>query len=474
MHYDAVSNRVLWFLFHDLFDRIRRPRFDQRFRESWEAYRTVNFAFADATAEAAGPGDVVLVNDYQLSLVGARLRELRPDLRIVHFTHTPFCGPDDMRVLPSYAAEDLCGALARNPAGFHTARWARAYHQSARDVLGRRATIAPTFAASLGIDVDALDAVAVGAEAHAAANALDEAVGDRLVIARSDRIEPSKNIVRGFLAYDRLLEARPGLRGRVVFVAMLYPSRQTLPEYLAYASEIEQVVARVNERWATRDWTPVAPRRTRRLPALDCRDAALRRAAREPDQGRAQPRGQGRPGGQPPRRSALPVTRSRRRSKSSTRPRSRSTRTTSKTRLAALDRALATPLDERATIATKLRTLATARTPSDWVADLVAQRGLTTYPSAFVETPRDGVEQLDDTRWAVDETIDRGRQRLGHLRRPHTDREPHATADRPPAARASASNAGRSPVSSPTNAATANPSVSSSTAVPLSIADRRT
>ena len=82
-------------------------------------------------------------------------------------------------------------------------------------------------------------------------------VGDRLVIARSDRIEPSKNIVRGFLAYDRLLEARPGLRGRVVFVAMLYPSRQTLPEYLAYANEIEQVVARVNDRWATRDWTPI-------------------------------------------------------------------------------------------------------------------------------------------------------------------------------------------------------------------------
>ena len=257
MHYDVVSNSVLWFLFHDLFDRIRRPRFDQHFREAWDAYRTVNDAFAEATADAAADDDVVLVNDYQLSLVGARLRELRPDLRIAHFTHTPFCGPDDMRILPSYAAEDLCSALARNAAGFHTARWARAYHQSARDVLGRRAPIGPTFAASLGIDVDALNEVADGAEAHAAANVLDDLVGDRLVVARSDRIEPSKNIVRGFLAYDRLLEGRPGLRGRIVFVAMLYPSRQTLPEYLAYANEIEQVVARVNDRWATRDWTPI-------------------------------------------------------------------------------------------------------------------------------------------------------------------------------------------------------------------------
>ena len=63
--------------------------------------------------------------------------------------------------------------------------------------------------------------------------------------------------MRGFLAFDRLLEARRGLRGRVVFVAMLYRSRQGLSEYLAYGNEVEQVVARVNDRWATPDWTPI-------------------------------------------------------------------------------------------------------------------------------------------------------------------------------------------------------------------------
>ena len=88
------------------------------------------------------------------------------------------------------------------------------------------------------------------------------------MIVRSDRIEPSKNIVRGFLAYDRLLEAGPGLRGRVVFVAMLYPSRRRCAEYLAYANEIEQVVERVNDRWATRDWTPIVLDAARRLPAI--------------------------------------------------------------------------------------------------------------------------------------------------------------------------------------------------------------
>jgi trehalose 6-phosphate synthase len=115
----------------------------------------------------------------------------------------------------------------------------------------------PPFAASLGPDVDALLATAAEPSTRDAADSLAESVGDRLVVLRTDRVDPSKNIVRGFLAFDRLLEARPGLRGRVVFVAMVYPSREGLPEYLAYANEIEQVVDRVNDRWASRDWIPI-------------------------------------------------------------------------------------------------------------------------------------------------------------------------------------------------------------------------
>jgi len=372
MHYDVVSNSVLWFLFHDLFDRARRPRFDRHFHEAWEAYRRVNFVFAEAAADAASDRDIVLVNDYQLSLTGARLRELRPDLRIVHFTHTPFCSADQFRALPTEPARELCAALADNPAGFHTERWARIYADSARDVLGADAAIAPTFAASLGPDVDALLAVADGADAHDAARALDDAVGDRLVIARSDRIEPSKNIVRGFLAYDRLLEARPGLRGRVVFVAMLYGSRQTLPEYLAYANEVEQTVARVNDRWATRAWTPILlderddfPRSIAAMqrydvlvvnpikdglnlvakegPAVNQRDGLL---CLSREAGAWEELHDAAIAMHPYDLEAA---------------------------AAALDTALATPLDERAMIAKQLRSLATARTPSDWVEDLVAQ-----------------------------------------------------------------------------------------------------
>jgi trehalose 6-phosphate synthase len=254
LHYDIVSNSVLWFLNHDLFDLPRRPRFDRRFFEAWDAYVEVNRSFAHAVTERAVDGDVVLVQDYQLALVPGLIRMQRPDLRVSHFTHTPFCGPDGIRVLPDAVAHELCTSMGSGPAGFHTERWADRYRASVREVLGFEP---PAFTASFGPDRAALDEVARSPAVSAAREALDAQVGDRRIVLRTDRMEPSKNIVRGFLAYDLLLEQHPEWRERVTFVAMLYPSRESLLEYLAYGQEVHQTAARVNERWARGDWSPV-------------------------------------------------------------------------------------------------------------------------------------------------------------------------------------------------------------------------
>lgn len=257
LHYDIISNATLWFLLHGLFDLPRRPRIDHRFQEAWDAYVSVNHVFAERVAESAKPDEIVLVQDYQLTLVPGMVLARRPDLRVVHFTHTPFCGPTSMRVLPDNVARALCDSMSQVRCGFHTERWARTYEASATATLGSDVPLAPAFSAPLGIDREALDAVASSDAVRAEAAALDELVGDRTLILRSDRIDPSKNIVRGFHAYDTLLHDHPQWRGRVVFVAMLNASRQGLVEYLAYQQEVEEAAARVNERWATRDWQPI-------------------------------------------------------------------------------------------------------------------------------------------------------------------------------------------------------------------------
>ena len=272
-YYDVVANQTLWFCIHGLWDLPRRPRFDRRWTEAWEAFRNVNERFASLAAECAAEGGTVLVQDYQLALAPALLTRLRPDLRVVAFLHTPWCTPEELGVLPDHAADELMDGLARVDAcGFHTRRWADAFVACCRERLGREPSV---FVAPAATDADDLRAVASSPECAKELARLHELVGDRQVIVRVDRMELSKNVLRGFWAFDELLDTRADLRGRVVFAAKLYPSRQGVADYLSYAQEVQTLADRVNARWATPDWTPIV---------IDPKDnhvaavAALRRA----------------------------------------------------------------------------------------------------------------------------------------------------------------------------------------------------
>ena len=257
LHYDIVSNATLWFLHHGLFDLTRQPAFDRAFRDAWRGYVAVNDAFADAVVERAEPQEVVLVHDYHLALVPGMVRARRPDLRLAHFTHTPFCGPNSIRVLPDDVAHAICASMASVPTGFHTQRWADAFRASARVALGPNAEIAPSFVAPLGPDPGALAADAATEETRLATTELDALVGDRRLVLRSDRTEPAKNIVRGFLAFERFLDLHPEWHERVVFVALLNGSRESLAEYVTYQREVDEAAMRVNTRHATATWDPV-------------------------------------------------------------------------------------------------------------------------------------------------------------------------------------------------------------------------
>ncbi|HLI15490.1 MAG TPA: trehalose-6-phosphate synthase [Acidimicrobiales bacterium] len=276
--YRVVANGTLWFLLHNLFDRVYRPAFDRRFGEAWDAYRTYNRAFAQRIAERAAPGALVVVHDYHLLLAGAYLAEQRPDLRTVHFSHTPFCTPEELALLPRAVAQELLAGLASyGAAGFHTPRWADAYRACARAFgLGETAP----FVAPLGADRERLEALVASPACVAARDELLGRLGGRSLIVRVDRAEPSKNLVRGFLAFEELLERRPELRGRVQFHARAYLSRQELPEYLAYRANVEHLVERINERFTLPGGEPPVELATdddldRSLAALCCYDVLL-------------------------------------------------------------------------------------------------------------------------------------------------------------------------------------------------------
>ena len=265
-YYDVIANSTLWFLHHGLWDIARRPRFDRYWWEAWAAYTEVNSLFADAAASQVAEGGTVLIEDYHLSLVGAELARRRPDLRTAMFMHTPFCTPRELEVLPRAVAQALLAGMAGAGAcGFHRAQWADAFTACCAEVLGE---VPSTFVSPAA--PDNIAEVARSPACDAAVAELDGLVGDRQLIVRVDRIELSKNLLRGFYAYDELLQQVPALRGEVVFCATVYPSRQSMAEYLAYTREVEALVSLINARWGTPEWTPIL---------LDTRDDFVRSVA---------------------------------------------------------------------------------------------------------------------------------------------------------------------------------------------------
>jgi trehalose 6-phosphate synthase len=278
--YDVVANTTLWYCHHHLFDLPHRPRFDRHWRAAWEGYRAYNQAVADVVVARAGEGDTVLVQDYHFSLLGRMLAGRRPDLRSVHFLHTPFAAPAMLGVLPDdVAAELLDGMAGYSACGFHCHKW-EAEFVACYAAAGRAAP--PTFVAPLGPDAGVLEEEAGSAACAAAAGSLRAEVGDRRIIARTDRLEPSKNIVRGMLAFEELLETHPEWRGEVVHVAFAYPSRQGLAEYLAYGADVVHTAERINHAFSserTDGWTPillsVQDDRARSLAALTLSDVLL-------------------------------------------------------------------------------------------------------------------------------------------------------------------------------------------------------
>jgi trehalose 6-phosphate synthase len=267
--YNRVANRTIWFLHHYLFDVPRHPRFDRSFRVAWQHHGLVNRAFAAACDDEADHGGEVFVQDYHLALVPAMLRERRPDLRIAHFTHCPWADPGYFLMLPGQVAQAILeGLLGADLLGFLVPRWARNFlhccmdagyrvdfdHNTVRTADGRTVLVR-TY--PLGVDGGALRARAAQPDARAQDRVVGDMARGRRLIVRVDRMELSKNILRGLEGYAAFLERNPRARGRVVHYALTYPSRRDLPEYQAYTAEVKHAADSINERFRTRTWEPV-------------------------------------------------------------------------------------------------------------------------------------------------------------------------------------------------------------------------
>ena len=276
-YYNVIANPLLWFLQHSMWDVPRAPVIDRDTWQAWErGYCAINRQFAAAITqrvrETSRP-TLVMLQDYHLYLVARHLRAaLRRAERptILHFIHIPWPGPEYWRILPPAMRQAILNGLsAVDVLGFQTQEDAQNFLRTCESFLPRaavnyrrkrvwyknHATHARDF--PISIDVEALRELAGSPQVIEQKAEIHDIVGDRKLILRIDRIEPSKNIVRGFLAFEEMLELHPEHRGRVQFLALLVPSRLDVGEYRQYLDDLMSTAGRVNATYGDGEWEPV-------------------------------------------------------------------------------------------------------------------------------------------------------------------------------------------------------------------------
>jgi trehalose 6-phosphate synthase len=274
LYYSMFANPVLWFLQHDMWDRLQRSFTEEDLLYGWEhGYVAVNQTFAEAIVEEidrdASPG-LVMLHDYHLYAAPLFIRNLRPSATLQHFVHIPWPGADTWRHLPRSVVESICrGLLACDSVAFQTSGFAENFLMTCQTYLpgvtidsdnvveheGRRTRV---WNNAVSVDIWSLRSQLATPQAQAYRANLSARAAERTIV-RVDRVDPSKNIVAGFRAYASLLERHPEWRERVRFLAFLVPSRDTIPEYQAYTEEVLATIGDINSRFGTPAWTPIEP-----------------------------------------------------------------------------------------------------------------------------------------------------------------------------------------------------------------------
>lgn len=274
-YYHQIANPLLWFIQHQLWDTPRTPNITEETWEAWyEGYLKVNKQLAEAIADSVQDRDrqiLIFPQDYQLYMVPHYLRELLGyEVQIQPFIHIPWPSHDTWNILPKEMREALLTSLLdSNRIGFQTKTDAFNFVQTCRyfldDVDSRghrdrvfvngREVLANAY--PISIDVEKVQSLAGTDETQLWKSQLVNFISDRKLILRVDRIEPSKNIIRGLKAYRAFLESHPEHHGKVQMIGLLVPSRMEVEEYQDYMQQIMAEAGMINATFSESVWEPV-------------------------------------------------------------------------------------------------------------------------------------------------------------------------------------------------------------------------
>ena len=272
-YYNILCNPLLWFLQHYMWNASYTPNVDGPVHDAWEnGYVPVNRAFAESiVAEAARSPEppYIMLHDYHLYLVAGYVRQELPDALIEHYVHIPWPATCYWQLLPSSMRRSIFESLAcADIVGFQTMRDARCFLTGceeflpeaevdyANSVVRVNSHQTAVRAYPLSIDAEEVRRIARSPRANEYKERLQSLCAEKTIV-RVDRAEPNKNIIRGFRAYELLLQRHPEFHGQVKFLAFLVPSRTHIRQYQRYLDETEQLVNTINASYGTGDWQPI-------------------------------------------------------------------------------------------------------------------------------------------------------------------------------------------------------------------------
>ncbi len=278
LYYNVMSNPLLWFTMHRLHGFSYEPVINRASWDAWRSWKKVNERIAAKTVEVErnfatkGSGAApVMVHDYQLMLVPGMVRRKSPETTMQWFCHVPWPGPGAWRCLPGeWLTEILESILSCDLVGFQTPTDVHNFMDTCRRVLPGslvqessgeiqwKARNVRVRAYPISVDAAEFNEHASSREVARMRQRVAEMrpPGGKLIV-RVDRTDPSKNLIRGFQAFNLMLRERRELHGQVSMFCQFDPSRQDIPEYSTYLERVNRVVDQINETWGTNDWTPV-------------------------------------------------------------------------------------------------------------------------------------------------------------------------------------------------------------------------
>ncbi len=271
--YNTFSNSILWFMHHQLWDLDDKPQINDDAHQAWLSYEYVNKEFADKIVEeikSAENESLIMIQDYHLETCPGYIREQFEDVFLSQFIHIPWPQSEYFSILPEYMQEAIIkGLLSNDIIGFHIEKYVKNFlmicEEYADEVDFKKNIVhydgREIFVKNYPISVDAarLNKLARSDEVLKHEQYVKKLKGNNFLIYRTERTDPSKNIVRGFKAYDLFFQKHPEFQGKVTFFVTGISTRENVKEYRDYKVKVNDIISEINEKYSNNVWKPIVP-----------------------------------------------------------------------------------------------------------------------------------------------------------------------------------------------------------------------